>query len=72
METCSAGAVIIICLDVSGHPTPFLSAVLPSLTELVMCVHVFQSRTLVCGGCSQVVVLVPGVLKLQRIPRGAH
>lgn len=63
---------LIISLDVSGHPTPFLSAVLPSLTELVMCVHVNQSRTLVCGGCSQVVLSVPGVLKLQRTPCGAE
>ena len=44
-------AMIIIHLDVSGHPTPLLSLVLMSLTELAMRVNVFQPKTLVYGGC---------------------
>lgn len=51
MGTCSAVAMMVICLDVSRHPTPLLSPVLTSLTELAVRVNIFQPKALVCGGC---------------------
>lgn len=69
MGTCSAVAMIVTALDVSGHSAPFLSLVLMSLMEFVRQNDVFQPKTLIYGGCNgaegMVVMLVHSILNLQ-------